>query len=46
LKLSRGSIAAGNKLNLISLEQLDDERFVLVMRVGQETGEEPRAKVG
>jgi hypothetical protein len=34
------------KLNLVSLLQLDDEPFVVVMQIGQETIEEPKAKSG
>jgi hypothetical protein len=48
LKLNRNlvDVAAGNKLNLISLEQLDNEQFVVVMGVAQEKREMAKAKEG
>ena len=39
-------MALGVKLNLVSLEQQDDERFMVVMWVGQEEGEVVKAKEG
>ena len=39
-------MATGSKLNLVSLEQLDDEWWVVVMWAGQETKEEHKAKSG
>jgi hypothetical protein len=44
LKLSRNPMAAGGKLNFVSLDQLDDDWFVVVIRARQEEGVEPKAK--
>lgn len=40
LKKNRSFMAVGSKLNLASLQQLDDERFVVVMQVGPQKIEE------